>query len=172
MTQPDTSYSNRIQIYVDMDGVLADFDTGYRSMIGPMGGKEADDVDWEKVSNIPGFYASLPPMPDFDHLWYHVSQLDPIILTGIPTSVKEALDNKRAWVAKHIGPQQRIIGCKSKDKSLHGKPGDVLIDDWEKYMHLWHGMGGHWITHRTASESVQALIEYIDIQQGTLHGQD
>lgn len=160
------------QVFVDMDGVLADFDTGYRTMIGPMGGKEADDVDWERVRAYSGFYASLPPMPDFEHLWYHVSQLNPIILTGVPTSVEEALENKRVWVTKHIGPNQRMIGCKSKDKCIHGKPGDILIDDWEKYMHLWKGMGGHWITHTSADSSVKALIELIDKIQGPQHGQD
>ena len=58
-----------MQIFVDMDGVLADFDRGYAALFGPHGGKEADDVDW-LVRNTPGVLnASLPPMPDFDVLW-------------------------------------------------------------------------------------------------------
>lgn len=149
------------QIYVDMDGVLADFDTGYRTMIGPMGGKDADDVDWNLVRNYPDFYAALPPMPDFEELWTALEVYNPIILTGVPTNVPEARDNKLAWATKHIGSHVRMIGCKSKDKCLHGKQGDVLIDDWEKYKHLWIGMGGHWITHTSAATSIQQLQEYL-----------
>lgn len=151
-----------MQIFVDMDGVLADFDTGYKAMIGPMGGKEADDVDWKKVRGIPGFYAALPPMPDFETLWAALEPHNPIILTGVPSDVPEAVENKRAWAVKHIGPHAQMIGCKSKEKCLHGKPGDVLIDDWEKYKHLWLGMGGHWITHVSAAESVRLLAEHHD----------
>src|SRR4051794_10738875 len=121
-----------MQIFVDMDGVLADFDRGYADLFGPHGGKEADDVDWALVRNTPGFYASLPPMPDFDELWAALEPHNPIILTGVPSDEPEAVQNKRSWAVKHIGPHVRMIGCKSRDKCLHGKPGDVLIDDSEK----------------------------------------
>lgn len=51
-----------------------------------------------------------------------------------------------------------MIGCASKDKSLHiRKPGDILIDDWEKYRHLWEGRGGRWITHTGFSRSLAQL---------------
>jgi len=150
-----------MQIFVDMDGVLADFDTGYANLFGPHGGKEADDVDWEKVRKTPGFYASLPPMPDFEMLWRALEPYGPIILTGVPSSVPEALENKRAWAVKHIGPKVRMIGCKSRDKCLHGKPGDVLIDDWEKYKQCWLDMGGRWITHISAAESIWQLKEHV-----------
>ena len=150
-----------MQVFVDMDGVLADFDTGYANAFGPHGGKAADNVDWAQIRRTPGFYASLPPMPDFDTLWCALEPYLPIILTGIPWSVPEALDNKRAWAVKHIGPDVRMIGCQSRDKCLYGQPGDVLIDDWEKYQHLWVMMGGYWITHVTAAQTIQHLKEYI-----------
>lgn len=150
-----------MQLFVDMDGVLADFDTGYQNLFHERPCKEVDNVDWQRVRAIPGFYANLPPMPDFEELWAAVAPHNPIILTGLPSSVEEALENKRAWVLRHIGADQRIIGCKSKEKCLHGSPGDVLIDDWEKYMHLWRGMGGHWITHISARNSAQLLSEYV-----------
>ena len=150
-----------MQIFVDMDGVLADFDSGYAALFGPHSGREADDVDWSLVRNTPGFYASLPPMPDFHELWAALEPHSPVILTGVPHSVPEATDNKRAWVEKHIGSHARMIGCKSREKCLHDKPGDVLIDDWEKYKHLWLDMGGHWITHVSAAESIRLLNSHL-----------
>ena len=150
-----------MQVFVDMDGVLADFDTGYAILFGPHGGKEADNVDWQKVRATPGFYASLPPMPDFDVLWRALEPYRPIILTGVPSSVPEASENKRAWAVRHIGPDVRMICCRSRDKCLHGKPGDVLIDDWEKHKQRWIDMGGYWITHFTAVQSIRTLQEYL-----------
>lgn len=145
-------------LFVDMDGVLADFDAGYEQRFGVLSCKGADNVDWALVRRTPGFYRDLPPMPDFDELWNGISRYRPIILTGVPRSVEEAADNKRAWVDRVIGKDQPMIACASKDKSLHMRaPGDVLIDDWEKYRHVWIGRGGRWITHTSATESVAAL---------------
>lgn len=144
-------------LFVDMDGVLADFDRGYAERFGAHGGKEADNVDWRKIRNTPGFYASLHPMPDFDELWRAVAPYKPTILTGIPSSVPEALENKLAWAVKYVGSSTKVIGCLSKEKCTYGNPGDVLIDDWEKYKHLWIQMGGRWITHVSASESIRQL---------------
>ncbi|ABS14242.1 hypothetical protein I6H96_02585 [Brucella anthropi] len=145
-------------LFVDMDGVLADFDQGYADRFGIRPSKTDDNVDWGLVRGTEGFYAGLPPMPDFDQLWRGVAPYNPIILTGVPRSVREAADNKRAWVDRWIGKDQPMIACQSKDKSLHiRKPGDILIDDWEKYRSVWIGRGGRWITHTSAEASLAGL---------------
>lgn len=151
-----------VTVFVDMDGVLADFDQGYEDRFGVRACKEADNVDWKLVRRTDGFYRDLPPMPDFDALWAGVSVFNPIILTGVPASVAEAADNKRAWVDRVIGPDQPMIACKSKDKSLHIRnPGDILIDDWEKYRDVWLSRGGQWITHTSAESSLAQLNSLI-----------
>lgn len=151
------------QLFVDMDGVLADFDTGYEMAFGIRPSKANDSVDWSLVRRTDGFYRDLPPMPDFHELWDGIAHLKPIILTGVPSSVAEAADNKRAWVDKMLGRGQPMIACLSKEKSLHIRnPGDILIDDWEKYRSLWIERGGHWITHVSAAASVASLVEYLD----------
>ena len=150
--------NENVTLFVDMDGVLADFDTGYRQRFGIAACKENDNVDWGLVRRTAGFYRDLPPMTDFDEFWAGVAPFSPIILTGVPHSVAEAVENKRAWVDKHIGKDQPMIGCASKDKSLHIKaPGDILIDDWNKYRHVWIGRGGRWITHTSAKTSLTEL---------------
>lgn len=150
-----------MQIYVDMDGVLADFDTGYEQMLGTRPSKAADHVNWQAVRNTPGFYAALPPMPDLEILWLGLMPFSPIVLTGLPSSVEEALDNKKAWLHKYLGPSVPVIGCRSVEKCLHAQPGDVLIDDWEKYKQLWLNRGGYWITHVSAVESLRLLDLYL-----------
>lgn len=151
-----------MQLFVDMDGVLADFDLGYRTAFNADASKEIDNVDWKLVTKRKGFYADLTPMPDFEELWSFVSKFNPIILTGIPFSVKEAEANKRAWVDKYIGKDQPMIACLSKDKSLHMKnKGDIIIDDWEKHKAIWIERGGRWITHINAKTSISLLKEII-----------
>lgn len=152
----------KIQLFVDMDGVIADFDAGYEQLTGKSPKKTDDNVDWKIIHESGGFYRDLPPMPDFKDLWGFVKHFEPIILTGIPTSVPSAADDKRAWVTKHIGISQPLITCLSKNKSLHMKnPGDILIDDWEKYMHVWTGKGGKWITHTDAASTIEKLTDLL-----------
>ena len=146
-----------MQLFVDMDGVLADFDAHHEAVFGVRSDKLADNVDWSAVRARPGFYLHIPPMPDMDVLWAHIAPFRPIVLTGVPDSVPEAPDNKRAWVLKHLGAAVEVRCCRSRDKCLHAAPGDILIDDWDKYRDLWIAKGGRWITHRSAAETIQVL---------------
>lgn len=146
------------QLFVDMDGVLADFDAGYEQRFGIRSSKEADNVDWKLVRDTPNFYRDLPPMPGFDRFWMRLKVFNPIIITGVPRSIPEAAPNKLAWVRKHIGALQPVICCASKDKSLYmHNPGDILIDDWEKYRQVWIDRGGRWITHVSNEQSIAEL---------------
>jgi hypothetical protein len=146
-----------MRLFVDMDGVLADFDAHHAAVFGHRPDKIADDVVWERVRAVPNFYFSLPPMPDMQELWDYVGGHDPVILTGVPSAVPEAADDKRAWARRYVGPHVEVRCCLSKEKSLHATPGDVLIDDWEKYRALWIAKGGRWITHRTAADTIEQL---------------
>lgn len=146
-----------MQLFVDMDGVLADFDAHHEAVFGVRPCKIADNVDWQKVRAVSGFYEAIPPMADLPELWAYISAHDPIVLTGVPSSVEEAPDNKRAWVRKHLGAHVEVRCCRSSDKCLNASPGDVLIDDWTKYRAKWLGVGGRWITHRNAADTILAL---------------
>lgn len=159
------------QLFVDMDGVLADFDAHYKAVFGIDANKLLDNVDWSAVRVREGFYADMPPMPDMELLWEFVLPFDPILLTGVPMSVEEAPDNKRAWARRHLGPEIEVRCCRSKEKASHASPGDILIDDWEKYRDLWIAAGGVWITHLSANATIDALRAVIgaggtDPQQG------
>lgn len=149
--------AKEMTIFVDMDGVLADFDTHHESVFGFRSDKLLDNVDWHKVRDVKNFYLNIPPMPDLPVLWDFLRPYGPIVLTGVPYSVIEAPDNKRAWVRRHLGETVEMRACASKEKYCHCLPGDILIDDWEKYKHLWVQAGGIWITHINAPDTVRQL---------------
>ena len=140
-----------------MDGVLADFDRHYEALTGERACKVKDNVDWGLVRRTPNFYRDLPPMPDLDELWGYTAALRPIIITGVPSSVPEAPENKKAWVRKHLGAHVPVICCASRAKSDYMLPGDILVDDWRKYAHLWEARGGIFIHHTSAARSVGVL---------------
>ena len=158
-----------MQIYVDMDGVLADFDLHYETTFNVKLPRRAfreppytaDEVDWKAIRKTANFFRDIPPMADFKELWSFVEVYNPIILTGVPASVTEAATNKREWVDKNLGRDVSMVACLSKEKATWCRPGDILIDDWEKYRDLWVGAGGRWITHTSAAESVRQLKEML-----------
>lgn len=146
-----------MKIYVDLDGVLADFDTHHENTFGVRSDKLLDNVDWKKIEGVKDYYLSIPPMKDMWTLWRYVAKYEPTILTGVPSSINEAADNKRAWVRKYLGIDVPVITCLSKEKCLNAQPGDVLIDDWDKYQSLWVEKGGVWITHTDAATTIERL---------------
>jgi hypothetical protein len=146
-----------LQLFVDMDGVLADFDAHHENVFGVRSSKIIDNVDWRAVRAVKDFYRDIPPMVDLPVLWAHIERFTPIVLTGVPASVDEAPENKRAWVRQHLGAHVEVRCCRSREKCLHAAAGDILIDDWEKYRALWIGKGGRWITHTSADDTIRSL---------------
>ena len=65
----------------------------------------------------------------------------------------------QSWIATYLGEDVPVITRRSAEKCLYAQPGDILIDDWEKYRHLWVAKGGVWITQRSAAETLAALAE-------------
>lgn len=146
-------------IFVDCDGVLADFDTYAEAYFGMnpreyekrMGSKQF----WQELEARGDFYRNLPLMPDARELMDGLAHLRPTILTGCPRG-NWAEAQKVAWAEEHF-PDVPIITCRSADKRLHAKPGDVLIDDWNQHRARWIEHGGIWITHTDAATSLAAL---------------
>lgn len=147
------------RLYCDMDGVAADFDTGYERAFGSRPSKVLDNVDWSLVRTYgDAFYRTLPVMPDFPDLWAIIACYRPWFLTGVPERINAADNAKRDWLAANVGQDVPIICCPSKDKALHCQPGDILIDDWEKYRAKWEAAGGIWITHTSAASTITKLL--------------
>jgi 5'(3')-deoxyribonucleotidase len=153
------------QLYLDCDGVLADFDKGAQAILGmpPRAFEKRHGLGrfWAKLASAPDFYFSLPLMPDAMELYEAVKHLNPVILTGLPRG-NWAADQKVRWAAQHF-PGVRIITTMARDKRNHAKEGDVLVDDQVRHKDLWEEIGGIFIQHKNARESIEALKEYFDL---------
>ena len=92
------------RLFLDADGVLADFDEGARRLLGmPIRQyevKHGRNSFWKRLSSAKNFYGSLPEMPDARLLFDAVKHLKPTILTGLPLG-KWAVPQKIEWAAEH-----------------------------------------------------------------------
>jgi 5'(3')-deoxyribonucleotidase len=152
------------KLFIDMDGVLADFDRAYVDLFGAKPDRtknpKADDEMWETIRTHGSFFRDLPLMPDAQELWDRVATYNPIILTGVPKEIPDAPLQKIQWAQHHLGRYTHVITTPSKNKCVFGRSGDILVDDWVKYKHRWEKMGGIWITHTSAASSIAQLQEY------------
>jgi hypothetical protein len=147
------------QLYLDCDGVLADFDKGATAVLGlpPHQFEKRHGLGrfWQRLAQAPDFYFDLPLIDDAMELFEAVRHLYPVILTGLPRG-NWAAEQKRRWAAQHF-PGTRIITTMARDKRDHAREGDVLVDDQEKHRHLWEGVGGIFVHHRSASQTLEEL---------------
>lgn len=150
-----------MQLYLDCDGVLADFEQGATALLGmsPRAYETRHGIAafWREIARHGNFYGSLPLMGDAMELFNAVRHLDPVILTGLPRG-KWAAPQKVRWAAEHF-PGTRILTVMAVDKRNHAREGDVLVDDQMKHAHLWEGAGGVFVHHRNARSTLAALAE-------------
>src|SRR3982751_5919991 len=149
------------RLFLDADGVLADFDRGACELLGM---KPKAFIDrhgrgafWKKLATAPDFYGSLPEMPDARLLFDGVKHLDPTILTGLPLG-NWAAPQKIEWAAAHF-PGVPIITCMARDKHKHMRSGDVLVDDRENHRAAYEAAGVVFVHHRSAAESLSQLAK-------------
>jgi hypothetical protein len=149
----------RRQIYLDCDGVLADFDKGAEAILGAppkiFERRYGPGRFWKKLADADGFFEHLEPQPDAFELFEAVKHKGPIILTGLPVG-GWAAPQKRRWAARHF-PGVEVITTMAALKREHCHPGDVLVDDRDKHRHLWEGAGGLFVHHKSARSSIAVL---------------
>jgi hypothetical protein len=155
----------KIQVWLDCDGVLADFDTGFDRLTGTDARTFEDvygtSVFWSRIQRSDSFFARLPVLEQGRQLYNLVKHLRPIILTGTPVG-DWSVPQKLRWRDKHF-PGVPMVTCRSKNKRDYCQPGDVLIDDLLKYRDLWTEAGGHFIHYRqNADETVETLLNYLE----------
>ena len=144
-------------IFLDVDGVVADFDRMAESVLGyRLGhGKRYPKEDWSKIADNPRFYRSLELCDGALEFMESVKclmlehDLDVKFLTAIPkdNDVPWAVHDKLNWAQRYFPGFPVWIGPYSDDKIQHCRPGDILIDDRIKTITDWNILGGIGILH-------------------------
>jgi hypothetical protein len=146
------------QIYCDMDGVLADFESGYEKLTGiDLRGefKKGDDF-WVPISKAGvGFWAGLKWMPDGKELWDYLHPFTPKLLSA-PSRDESSRIGKHVWVKNNI-PGTKLILRYAKQKQELATPDSILIDDRQVNIDQWEAAGGIGILHTSTPDTIKQL---------------
>jgi len=155
-------------IYLDMDGVVSDFDGYAEPIVGfrTLGGVRYDQEGWALISANQRVYRDLAEMPEAQRLVKEVCQLardkgmDVGFLTAIPrqNDVPWVFHDKINWINARWPDIPVFFGPYSSDKQVHCKsPNDVLIDDRPSNIEEWRAAGGKAILH--TGDVIATLID-------------
>ena len=152
-------YTSKQQtIYLDMDGVLADFNDAARKFLGASLIEERAAAQrgrwlpehWEIIKSDERFYRYLPktdladPLVNLARQFRDVLNWNLRILTAIPKNndMPRAFQDKVEWVISYYPDIPVYFGPFSRDKARFAQPGDILVDDRQDNCNDWLQAGG------------------------------
>ena len=153
-------------LYLDMDGVIADFDEYAARTLGipPSSGIYPEEV-WYKLASNVRLYRDLIKTSYADQLVDECKDLaatkeyNLLFLTAVPkgNDVKWAFYDKVIWAQNYFPGIPVHFGPFSKNKWQHCQPGDILIDDRLSNIEEWRVAGGIAIHHTNIEATLYQL---------------
>ena len=173
----------RPDVYLDMDGVLADFFAEYAKLAGIKSGNYRDippaktDPTLQKMVGT-DFFARLPKFPTADQLVkmtvklygrYHICS------SPLRGDHENAEHQKKVWIAEHLNPQPAsIIITPNKAKyavQSDGTP-NILVDDRGSNISAWEAKGGIGIKYQADEDSLQVVVDGFARARKILRGEE
>jgi 5'(3')-deoxyribonucleotidase len=146
------------KVYCDMDGVIADFELGYKELTGIdlQVEKPEGEEFWNPIARAGvAFWAGLKWMPDGQQLWDYLKPLQPDLLSA-PSREQSSRIGKAVWVKHKIPGTKLILRYASQKKEL-ASPNSILIDDRIQNIEDWESTGGIGILHTSAANTINQL---------------
>ena len=156
------------KVYLDMDGVVADFDKRFEDLSG-MKPREFEEKygkskfwDFIDEENKVSFWVGIPEMDGAKKLVDYVKKYNYELLTA-PSVKKQSYLGKILWVRNHsdlLGGKPRINFKKAKEKhevKSELTKNDILIDDRADTIGRWEANGGTGIVYNSADQVINDL---------------
>ena len=143
------------KIYLDMDGVLVDFDQQFKDLTGMMPrefeAKHGSTGFWEAIDKAGvGFWRGMSWMPGGEALYNRASQFDHELLSS-PSRSELSKIGKRLW-RRDKTPNTKLTLSRSYLKKNYAAPNHILIDDREDNIQQWRDAGGIGILYTSANQ--------------------
>jgi 5'(3')-deoxyribonucleotidase len=163
------------KVYVDMDGVLADFFGEWQKLIGSDWRKVKDiEPALQKIRDKDNFWLDLPLLPQAKNLLGIIKKVKgsyTILSSPLPNDPNSE-PHKREWIKKNLDffPPENVIITHDKPKYAVNSDGtpNILIDDFGKNIASWEAAGGEGFKHkdhkfeRTAKAIKQHMSEPVE----------
>jgi len=143
------------RIFLDMDGVLVDFDQQFKDLTGMMPrefeAKYSTEEFWEKIDGAGvGFWRGMKWMPGGEELYKRAAQHDHFLLSS-PSRSEISKIGKRLW-RRDKTPNTKLYLARSYNKRKFAAPNHILIDDREDNIQQWKDAGGIGILYKSADQ--------------------
>jgi ribosomal protein L37AE/L43A len=181
LNEPDGTKRISLRVFVDMDGVLTDFDNHYLALTGSnmaaMEKAHGDDAAWAPIMERGArWWADMPLLPEALPLWRGLQPYVPTILSSPGThQVPEVTAGKVHWLRAHgiatdppvkaaaWKPGDRVVIDKDKPAVLRDIPhnerqGCVLIDDTASNLVKWRAAGGTGVLYTGSASAALAHL--------------
>ena len=156
-------------IYLDMDGVVADFDKRFNDLSGMMPqdyvNKNGLKAFWDLIDekHKVAFWRGIELMPDAQKLVNYVEQ-HPFEMLTAPSIKKQSIIGKGLWIKDKVGTlysSKPKVTYRSAKQKHTVKPNltkfDILIDDKGSTIDNWNAAGGTAILYQNADQVINDL---------------
>lgn len=162
--------------YLDMDGVVADFDTAAEQLLNIGNARDLINghyrltaAEWERLRTEERFYRHLPKMQRANDLVTMARKYRDelgwklLFLTAVPKDddMPWAFWDKCMWAQEHWPDISVHFGPHSTDKWRHCQPGDILVDDRSDNCASWREHRG--MAFRVEQRSLDRVL--VELEQ-------
>lgn len=163
-------------VYLDMDGVIADFFGGVEKRFGvdhwkQLANDKTKDLKQEVIDRITGtnFFETLPKFSSADQLISMIKKFTggnyTILTSPLMGDNENSAKWKKVWIQQNIPTPDDVIVTGSKEKyATKGKVANILIDDRPINIQKWQAKGGYGILYQANKDDItkveQALKNY------------
>ena len=163
-------------VYLDMDGVIADFFGGVEKLYGvshwkQLASDKSKDLRQDVIDRITGtnFFETLPKFPSADNLIAVIKKFTGGRFSILTSPLRGDHDNsakwKRVWINQNIEqPDETIVSGRKEKYATTKGTANILVDDRPINIQKWQDKGGYGILYQANKDSLstieQALKNY------------